>query len=916
MAPTEPFPPPPLIPPPSSPSPSQPPTSLSTASTVIQSLHLLYALIQFTCVLTATFTFHRSKQSPSDCRRTRHPSNPSSTLLFIAATTQLCIHSLLTALTPSLLLWSESLPPPSQNTDDDMGDETQLLATWDLVTTTAAATTPYLLSRLHSWNYLLACFTNPAALVFGYDLTHRIHGGPRRRLLHRDGLGRIAAALAMAVLVTYNVVDYFWLTNVPESMVLRFVGFNVPVFQIGGGRNGDGGGVDGAFGFPALAFSQVFASFFLILVGVCLWSRTRYPWFAFAQLVVLFGLGMSIFQYLWSSIVIRFQSPFLFFCFYFPFPLFYISQFFSRFRFKGTTSLSETYYLSTNALYKSLWSISILLASFHVSRNEEPLGLDKTCPCLSTTTPHQPPPNSTNNNNSTSGGPSASDAHQPHPHHPHHYHGHGTGGHVWHDPINAAWYYYEYYTTPSTTTSLLPHPQNPTGPRANSGNGTIPYTYRTYGSLSSTPALTAFNNNNKNKGCGTSLILPDIDEDEEDGGEGTGEGEWRVNEYEWGAYTEVEGGKPVPVIWFPPSPQPPTINNDTNNTTTTTDPASTKPNPTVPSSAAATPLSSASDSSSSSNSNSNSKGNSLSSSVMSSPTCCPAAKISDDVIVYLSDFPPLPPPFQYTSAVGASPSPRVEREKKKKNKKKEREAKKRKGVNEVDPETEGERGEEEGEKAGFLAFHARYGEQYLSTMGRGLNIPEHGDYEDVDEDVDERVGGGVRGRKTVKRGKVKGRVKTKARRGVKGVFAGVDGGGGRMDSEAEVDGVSEQGVEREESDTHTHTHTQTQGLGLVLPEPSVPTATSPHTPQSSTPHTSAQLSTTSDPPTPSSPLLTSLSAAPTKKKPSLASITSTDSGYTSTSTLTPTLTTSTPPHTTSTLTHALTRSSDPDLESG
>ncbi|KAJ3170519.1 hypothetical protein HDU87_008754, partial [Geranomyces variabilis] len=146
---------------------------------------------------------------------------------------------------------------------------------------------PMPLRTLYLLSYLFTALATPLLIPIAYELCHTLHGGPKRRLLYHDQVGRIAAAACALGWLAYGLVDFFALSRVSDSLECGKV--LLAVCEIPAGEL-----------LPATRAASTAGSAVLALAGGCLWRRTgtgtgsSWPWLTVSQLAVL--LGRAVYQ--------------------------------------------------------------------------------------------------------------------------------------------------------------------------------------------------------------------------------------------------------------------------------------------------------------------------------------------------------------------------------------------------------------------------------------------------------------------------------------------------------------------------------------------------------------------------------------------------------------------------------------------
>ncbi|KAJ3043050.1 hypothetical protein HDV00_005958 [Rhizophlyctis rosea] len=105
----------------------------------------------------------------------------------------------------------------------------------------------------------------PTLFIIAYELCHKVHGGPKRRILAREAAGRIAATTIACVAVGWGVIDWV-MKERPRGAV------PVPC---------------GEESLGVLAGERWAAEVMLGLAGGCLWARLRWPWLTVLSAVEL-----------------------------------------------------------------------------------------------------------------------------------------------------------------------------------------------------------------------------------------------------------------------------------------------------------------------------------------------------------------------------------------------------------------------------------------------------------------------------------------------------------------------------------------------------------------------------------------------------------------------------------------------------
>ncbi|KAJ3159328.1 hypothetical protein HDU86_001932 [Geranomyces michiganensis] len=138
-------------------------------------------------------------------------------------------------------------------------------------------TTPSLLALLFT------AITTPLLIPAAYELCHALHGGPKRRLLYHDQVGRLAAAAAALALMAYALVDLF----APEKSngsPAAAAGNRIPMMLI-------------TLHLPATRAASAAGSTVLALAGACLWRRTgtAWPYLTVMQIAILVGRVVTVY---------------------------------------------------------------------------------------------------------------------------------------------------------------------------------------------------------------------------------------------------------------------------------------------------------------------------------------------------------------------------------------------------------------------------------------------------------------------------------------------------------------------------------------------------------------------------------------------------------------------------------------------
>ncbi|TPX72310.1 hypothetical protein SpCBS45565_g00726 [Spizellomyces sp. 'palustris'] len=197
----------------------------------LQALHAGYALLQLLCIYFAVLAYRRARNGAPGA------------IVFAVFAGLKCFDDLLVVIGP----WLDASP-----------------------------THRAVLRGLSAFSYFAGCLTQPSLFLVAYELCHTLHGGPKRRLLSRDQVGRIGALALTCSFATYEILDYALYSKVAESIVFRKP-WGVPVYEVERGI------------FTASVYTRFATCLMLLTAGGCLWARTHYPWLSLLQLVVLLG---------------------------------------------------------------------------------------------------------------------------------------------------------------------------------------------------------------------------------------------------------------------------------------------------------------------------------------------------------------------------------------------------------------------------------------------------------------------------------------------------------------------------------------------------------------------------------------------------------------------------------------------------
>ncbi|KAI9364862.1 hypothetical protein DFJ73DRAFT_808370 [Zopfochytrium polystomum] len=114
-------------------------------------------------------------------------------------------------------------------------------------------------------------------ILLAFDWCHRLHGGPRRRLLSRDKLGEVIGIVSAVLACALQLSDFLYWSNLPTRLGWTFArGTIVLLFT------------DSSERVPIWpAWKLLVVLFALASAGGCLWARTRYKWLLISLTLLL-----------------------------------------------------------------------------------------------------------------------------------------------------------------------------------------------------------------------------------------------------------------------------------------------------------------------------------------------------------------------------------------------------------------------------------------------------------------------------------------------------------------------------------------------------------------------------------------------------------------------------------------------------